>query len=138
MQPVAIEHDGFRRDQQRRLIAGDMKLDGAVGAWGHRTPSPILGSSRSQTVGSKSASSLTVNDHDLALRAGLDGIGIVQLPEASVSALVSEGKLVPLLSEWSPWWAGFFLFYSSRRHVPVKLRALVDFLRKESKQAAGH
>jgi DNA-binding transcriptional LysR family regulator len=82
--------------------------------------------------------SLTVNDHDLALRAGVDGIGIVQLPEASVSTLVSDGKLVPLLSEWSPWWAGFFLFYSSRRHVPVKLRALVDFLRKESKQAAGH
>ena len=28
------------------------------------------------------------------------------------------------------------LFYSSRRHLPVKLRALVDFLRKESKDAA--
>jgi hypothetical protein len=26
------------------------------------------------------------------------------------------------------------MFYASRRHVPVKLRTLVDFLRKESKQ----
>jgi|KBSMisStaDraftv2_1062788.scaffolds.fasta_scaffold71730_2 DNA-binding transcriptional LysR family regulator len=82
--------------------------------------------------------SLTVNDHDLALRAGLDGVGIVQLPEASVSALVAEGKFVPLLTDWSPWWAGFFLFYSSRRHVPVKLRALVDFLKKESKRVSEH
>jgi DNA-binding transcriptional LysR family regulator len=79
---------------------------------------------------------LTVNDHDLALRAALDGVGIVQLPEASVSTLVSEGKLVPLLADWSPKWAGFVLFYSSRRHVPVKLRALVDFLKKESKHVA--
>ena len=79
---------------------------------------------------------LTVNDHDLALRAALDGVGIAQLPEASVSTLVSEGKLVPLLGDWSPKWNGLFLYYSSRRHVPLKLRALVDFLRKESKQPA--
>lgn len=82
--------------------------------------------------------SLTVNDHDLALRAGVDGLGIVQLPEASVSALISEGRLVPLLSDWSPSWPGFYLFYSSRRHVPVKLRALIDFLRKELKDVVGY
>jgi DNA-binding transcriptional LysR family regulator len=80
--------------------------------------------------------SLSVNDLDLALRAALDGVGIVQLPAASVSAHVADGRLVQLLSDWSPRWAGFSLFYSSRRHVPVKLRALVDFLRKESKRVS--
>lgn len=78
--------------------------------------------------------SLTVNDLDLALRAGVDGLGVVQLPDAWVSPLVARGALVRLLSDWSPRWSSFFLFYSSRRHVPLKLRALVDFLRKESKQ----
>jgi len=78
---------------------------------------------------------LTVNDHDLALRAGVDGVGIVQLPEASVSGLIKEGRLVPLLSDWSPSWPGFYLFYSSGRHVPVKLRTLIDFLKKESKDS---
>jgi hypothetical protein len=39
-----------------------------------------------------------------------------------------------VLSDWSPQWSDFVLFYSSRRHVPVKLRALVDFLRRQSKQ----
>ncbi len=76
---------------------------------------------------------LAVNDHDLALRAALDGVGVVQLPEVSVSALISEGRLAPLLSDWSPNWGSFFLFYPSRRHVPVKMRALVDFLRREGK-----
>jgi DNA-binding transcriptional LysR family regulator len=79
--------------------------------------------------------SLTVNDLDLALRAGLDGLGVVQLPEAWVSPLVAQGALVRLLADWSPRWSSFFLFYSSRRHVPVKLRTLVDFLRKEAKQS---
>ncbi|MEI9899936.1 MAG: LysR substrate-binding domain-containing protein [Hyphomicrobium sp.] len=77
---------------------------------------------------------LAVNDHDLALRAALDGVGVVQLPEVSVATLIAEGRLAPLLGDWSPNWGSFFLFYPSRRHVPVKMRALVDFLRRESKQ----
>jgi DNA-binding transcriptional LysR family regulator len=78
--------------------------------------------------------SLTVNDLDLALRAGLDGLGVVQLPEVWVAPLVAQGALVRLLADWSPRWTNFFLFYASRRHVPLKLRTLVDFLRREAKQ----
>jgi len=79
--------------------------------------------------------SLTVNDPALALRAALDGMGVVQLPEMWIAPLVMEGRLVRLLSDWSPRQTEFSLFYSSRRHLPVKLRALVEFLRKESKNA---
>jgi DNA-binding transcriptional LysR family regulator len=82
--------------------------------------------------------SLTVNDPALALRAALDGMGIVQLPEMWIAPLVAEGRLVRLLSDWSPRQTEFSLFYSSRRHLPVKLRALVDFLRKESKNARAN
>jgi DNA-binding transcriptional LysR family regulator len=77
--------------------------------------------------------SLTVNDPALALRAALDGMGIVQLPEMWIAPLVAEGRLVRLLDGWSPRRTEFSLFYSSRRHLPVKLRALVEFLRRESK-----
>jgi DNA-binding transcriptional LysR family regulator len=80
--------------------------------------------------------SLTVNDPAFALKAALDGMGIVQLPEMWIAPLVAEGRLVRLLEDWSPRQTEFSLFYSSRRHLPVKLRALVDFLRKESKDVA--
>jgi DNA-binding transcriptional LysR family regulator len=80
------------------------------------------------------AGSLNLNDLDLALRAGLDGMGVVQLPDVLVAPYIAEGRLVPVLADWSPQWTDFVLFYSSRRHVPLKLRALVDFLRRESKQ----
>jgi DNA-binding transcriptional LysR family regulator len=78
--------------------------------------------------------SLNVNDLDLALRAGLDGVGVVQVPDALVAPLVATGRLVPVLADWSPQRADFVLFYSSRRHLPVKLRALVDFLRRETRE----
>jgi DNA-binding transcriptional LysR family regulator len=89
-----------------------------------------------QAVDVEVKGSLAVNDPSLALRAALDGMGIVQLPEVSVAPLVAEGRLVRLLSDWSPRRTEFSLFYSSRRHLPVKVRALVDFLRKESKEGA--
>jgi hypothetical protein len=69
------------------------------------------------------------------LRAGVDGVGVVLLPAAWVSAGIADGKLVQLLSDWSARWADFVLYYSSRRHVPIKLRAFADFLKRESKQA---
>ena len=80
--------------------------------------------------------SLEVNNLDLALRAALDGVGVVQLPEIMVAPFIAEGRLTPVLPHWSPQCIDFVLFYSSRRHVPVKLRALVDFLRRQSKQSA--
>ncbi len=80
--------------------------------------------------------SLSVNDPHFALRAGLDGVGVVLLPAAWVSPLVAEGKLVRLLPDWTAKLTDFSLYYSSRRHVPVKLRTFADFLRKESKRAS--
>jgi DNA-binding transcriptional LysR family regulator len=79
--------------------------------------------------------SLSVNDPHFALRAGLDGLGVVLLPTAWVSPLVAEGKLVRLLPDWSTKLTDFFLYYSSRRHVPLKLRVFADFLKREAKRA---
>jgi DNA-binding transcriptional LysR family regulator len=78
---------------------------------------------------------LSVNDPHFALRAGLDGVGVVLLPSAWVSPFVADGKLVRLLPDWTAKLTDFSLYYSSRRHVPVKLRTFADFLRRESKRA---
>jgi len=80
--------------------------------------------------------SLSVNDPHLALRAALDSVGIVLLPEEWVSPYLSEGRLVRLLPDWSASLTDFVLYYSSRRHVPAKLRTFADFLRRECKRPA--
>jgi DNA-binding transcriptional LysR family regulator len=81
------------------------------------------------------AGSLTVNDLDLGLQSALDGVGIIQLPEALIAPYLADGRLVLTLSEWRSCWSSFCLYYSSRRHVPMALRNLIEFLRRESRSA---
>lgn len=77
---------------------------------------------------------LSVNDPHFALRAALDGIGIALLPTAWIESSLADGKLVQVLPDWSTRLADFFIYYSSRRHMPVKLRAFTDFLRSKTKK----
>jgi DNA-binding transcriptional LysR family regulator len=76
---------------------------------------------------------LVVNDFDLALSAAIDGIGVAYLPLEWVQPLVDTGRLVVLLEEWAPSLAGFYLYYSSRRQVPLPLKAFVEFVQKANR-----
>jgi len=72
---------------------------------------------------------ITVNDPDLAVRAAVDGLGIVYTVEAQVGPFLRTGQLVRVLEDWSPSFEGLFLYYPGHRQVPVALRALIDMLR---------
>jgi DNA-binding transcriptional LysR family regulator len=83
--------------------------------------------------------SLIMSDMDLVVKAVLDGVGVGYIPEILVAAHVAEGRLVPLLGNWSRPVSGVFLYYPSRRHVPGALRAFIDFLRShQSPTLAGY
>ena len=78
---------------------------------------------------------LTVDDRELALRAALDGVGVVQVPDMWVSSFVEDGRLVAVLEAWSLPPVRCWLYFSSSRHMPTKLRALIDFLRGDARPA---
>lgn len=75
---------------------------------------------------------LIVNDMDLALGAARDGLGIAYVPEATATRSIEEGRLVPLLEDWCRFELDFFLYYSSRRQMPLPLRTLIAFIRKHA------
>ncbi|HWD67587.1 MAG TPA: LysR substrate-binding domain-containing protein [Caulobacteraceae bacterium] len=52
-----------------------------------------------------------------------------------MDSLIAEGRLVPLLQAWLPPPARFFLYHPSRRRTPPAVRALIDFLLRESGEA---
>jgi DNA-binding transcriptional LysR family regulator len=82
--------------------------------------------------------SVIVNESDLAIRAALDGIGILYEISDYVAPLIAEARLVAVLEDWMPPPSdGFFLYYPSRRQNPAALQALIDFLRKNLKTGAG-
>lgn len=72
---------------------------------------------------------LTLDDPALAVRAAIDGAGIAFAFESQVEEFVAQGRLVRVLEDWCPQYAGFHLYYPSRRHVPAPLRAFIDFSR---------
>ncbi len=75
------------------------------------------------------AGRLIVNDVGLALRAAIDGAGLYYGLEPHVRDAVAAGRLETTLDSWLPPFDGFYLYYPSRRQMPLKLRVFIDFLR---------
>jgi len=75
------------------------------------------------------APEFTTNDMALMIKLAIAGAGITCGMEESFNAAIGRGELVPLLEEFCPPFAGFYLYYPSRRNLAPKLRALVNHLR---------
>jgi DNA-binding transcriptional LysR family regulator len=72
---------------------------------------------------------LIVDDLQLMTRAALDGVGLAFMMEEYAAAYLARGELVRVLEDWCPPFAGYFLYYPSRRQQPAALSALIETLR---------
>ena len=72
---------------------------------------------------------LIVDDADLMIRGAIDGLGLTFSFEEYVAPQIASGALVRVLEDWCPPFAGYFLYYPSRRQQSAALSALVDTLR---------
>ena len=59
--------------------------------------------------------------------AALDGIGIAYVFARQVQADLDAGRLVPVLPACWPAFTGFHLYYPTRKQMPAKLRAFIDY-----------
>ncbi len=73
---------------------------------------------------------ITTNDLRLMLRTALAGGGITFAPEDVFRPYIETGELTPLLGDYLPPFAGFFLYFPQRRNMAPKLRALIDHIRQ--------
>ncbi|WP_323141524.1 LysR family transcriptional regulator [Massilia phyllosphaerae] len=71
----------------------------------------------------------TANDTNLLLDAALRGAGLAYLLDGLVAPYLARGELVRVLEPWCPPFAGFYLYYPNRTHMPAALRAFVDVLK---------
>jgi DNA-binding transcriptional LysR family regulator len=72
---------------------------------------------------------LTVNDPELALKAALDGVGMLYTALGYAAPEIKAGRLVPVLEDWQTPAVAIFLYYPGRRQVPVPLQVFIKFLR---------
>jgi len=69
------------------------------------------------------------NDLALILNAALDGFGLAYLPEDVIDRHLRDGRLVRVLADWCPPFAGYHLYYPSRRQQSPAFALLVEALR---------
>lgn len=83
-----------------------------------------------RTVEHEIGGRLTISDSLFALDAALDGLGLAYIFEQLALPHIRTKKLTRVLSEFSPTFPGFYLYYPSRRQQPAKLKALVEYALK--------
>lgn len=73
---------------------------------------------------------VTTNDMALMVKMACAGGGLTIGMAETFAPWLSRGQLQVVLEPFCPLLPGFYLFYPSRRHMPLKLRALVDHVRE--------
>ena len=76
------------------------------------------------------APEITTNDMALMVKLAVAGAGIGFGMEESFRPGLERGELIPVLEDYCPRFAGFYLYYPSRRNVAPKLRAIIDHLKR--------
>lgn len=72
---------------------------------------------------------LAFNNTALVLRAAMAGFGLACVLEDQAKAHVADGHLLRVLEDWCPSFAGYHLYYPSRRMPSAAFALLVDALR---------
>lgn len=72
--------------------------------------------------------SIITNDDEGMIRSALQNVGLIQHIDIAVQQHLDSGELVRVLQSWCKPFAGFYIYAPTRAQMPVKVRALIDFL----------
>jgi len=72
---------------------------------------------------------ITLNGVYPLLNAALDGFGLSYIPENVAAPYLADGHLQRVLTDWCPSFAGYHLYYPSRRQAAPAFALLLEALR---------
>ena len=72
---------------------------------------------------------ITLNNLPQRIDAAESGLGLAYVPDDCVQQALAAGRLVRVLEDWTPSFAGYHLYYPSRRQHTTAFALLVDALR---------
>jgi DNA-binding transcriptional LysR family regulator len=73
-------------------------------------------------------SRFTANNGDVLAEAAVHGLGIALAPEFIAEPYLRDGRLEPILEEFSPPELGVYALLPGTRHLPYRVRVLIDFI----------
>jgi DNA-binding transcriptional LysR family regulator len=74
------------------------------------------------------AGNVVTDDPFVALAACEAGQGLFQSLALGLDPWLASGRLAPVLADWSDETFPLYVYHPSRRHVPAKVRAFIDFV----------
>jgi DNA-binding transcriptional LysR family regulator len=80
---------------------------------------------------------LILDDGQLIRQAACAGAGLAFVSEWHVANDIASGRLLTVLDEWCPSFAGIRLYFPGPRQMPAGLRALIDLSRELREQGAA-
>jgi DNA-binding transcriptional LysR family regulator len=72
---------------------------------------------------------LAFNATSQMLKAALSGFGLAYIPEELAQPSIAKGRLMRVLEDWCPPFAGYHLYYPSRRQITPAFALIVEALR---------
>lgn len=81
---------------------------------------------------------ITVDEASIARSAALEGIGLGFFMEQDVRADVEAGRLMRVLEDWTPPFAGLCLYYPGRRNPSAALKAFIALARELGGKPPGN
>lgn len=121
---------------QHNCLGYRQASSGAIYRWEFTKPGP-----GGQDFSVEPRGSVVTNDDEGMVRAALQGVGLVQHMNLAVQRHLEDGSLRRVLAGWCKPFPGFYLYVPSRDQMPLKVRALLDFLvekREAMSPAGGH
>ncbi|MET4575087.1 LysR family transcriptional regulator [Ottowia thiooxydans] len=76
------------------------------------------------------AGNLIISDTTFSIDAALEGIGLAYTFEDFAEPHIQAGRLVRVLTDFSPTFPAFQLYYPTRHNQPSKLKALIEYVGK--------
>ncbi|MFL9869945.1 LysR family transcriptional regulator [Paraburkholderia nemoris] len=73
--------------------------------------------------------SLAFSNGTMIMDAALDGFGIAYVTSDYAEQAIADGRLISVLQDWSPLFAGYHLYYPSRRQLLPAFAVVVQALR---------
>jgi LysR family transcriptional regulator for bpeEF and oprC len=73
------------------------------------------------------SSHMAVSDSYAYTAAGLSGLGIIQMADFLMAEMISEGRLMSILDDWSNEPLPIHVVYPQNRHLSAKVRVFVDW-----------
>ena len=92
---------------------------------------------RGQTAQIDVSGPITLDEASLARTAVLEGIGLGFFMEQNVLADIDAGRLVRVLEDWTPPFAGLCLYYPGRRNPSAALKAFIALARELGGRSAA-